>query len=181
MTAEISREVVRAPLPDLITGPGTTSSSALHRVWFLGRIGNWDIEGEAWQHFQNTDWNRHRQVINYRAVGDPSPANLAREQYHCGDEAGVQSRFAQNVGQVIMSAVSVAMGVDLVFGDYKASLDRPTGFDIRDIICMTRNGGVRILGEIKTPWVNYHGLEEAIRLGGNRLRQVLGKQERDIL
>jgi hypothetical protein len=177
MTAEISREVVRAPLPDIIAGPGTTSSSALHRIWFHGRIGEWNnFERDALQYFQTIDWNRHRQVISYRAVSGPSPASLAREHFHCGDEVGVQSRFVQNVGQV-MSAVSVAMGVNLVFADYKASQGHATGSKVPDIICMTQNGGVRILGEIKTPWVNQHDLEMAITIGEDSGASLVSKRE----
>jgi hypothetical protein len=91
----------------------------------------------------------------------------------------VQSRFVQNIGQV-MSAVSVAMGVNLVFADYKASQGRATGSKVPDITCMTQNRAVRILGEIKTPWVNQHDLEAAIMIGGARFRRVFGKQKGDI-
>ena len=43
------------------------------------------------------------------------------------------------------------MGVNLVFADYKASQGHATIARFTDIICMAQNGGVRILGEIKTP------------------------------
>ncbi|KAN0067111.1 hypothetical protein V8E54_014758 [Elaphomyces granulatus] len=74
-----------------------------------------------------------------------------------------------------MSAVSVAMGVNLVFADYKASQGRATGSKVPDITCMTQNRAVRILGEIKTPWVNQHDLEAAIMIGGARFRRVFGQ------
>lgn len=151
MTAEISREIVRSPLPGLVTGPSKTSHSALHKIWFQGRSQEWrTFEQDAWQQFHHTEWNKHRQVLTYRPASIPSLASMAREHYVCEDEAGVQSRFAQNIGQV-MSAVSVAMGVNLVFADYRAGQSRATDPKVPDIICMTQSGGLRILGEIKPP------------------------------
>jgi hypothetical protein len=175
MTAELSREVVRAALPDLITGPGKTTHPALHMIWFRGRSERWQtFEQDAMQHFQQTDWNRHRRVLTYRPANSPSPASIAREHFICGDEAGVQGRFNQHIGQV-MSAVSVAMGIDLAFADYKANTSRTVDSKVPDIICMTRSGGLRIIGEIKTPWIKAHDIQRAMIAGGTLFEQILGK------
>lgn len=177
MTAEVSREVVRAPMPELITGLQHTTSSAVHNLRFVGGIAPWDtFEKEVLEHFEATAWNRHRQVLTHRAATGPSSASIAIEQFHCGDEVGVQSRFNQNVGQV-MSAVSKAMNVDMVFGDYKAG----TGSAMKkvpDTACMRRtNGQIRMVGELKTPWVGEHKLEEAMVGEGGRLKRILGRRQ----
>lgn len=175
MTSVVSREVVRAPLPELGTGPAETTHSALQKKWYIGRMVEWtNFQRDASQHFDNTNWNSHRQTLTYRAVGEPSSASLVREHYRCGDETGVRGRFIQNIGQV-MSGVSVAMNVDLVFADYKASRGPAIDGQVPDIVVMTRDGWLRMLGEIKTPWVGDHNLNTAVHNGGPHFRNVLGK------
>lgn len=125
------------------------------------------------QHFQQTDWNRYRRFLTYRPANSPSPASVAREHFICGDEAGAQGRFTQHIGQVL-SAVSVVMGINLAFADYKANPSSIVDSKIPDIVCMTRSGGLRIIGEIKMSWIEIRH-SKAMAAGGTQFERILGK------
>ncbi|KAE8333817.1 hypothetical protein BDV39DRAFT_198728 [Aspergillus sergii] len=83
-----------------------------------------------------------------------------------GDEGGGAGRTQQNVGQVL-SAVCVAMGVDMGFTDFKATIGTRINVKVPDMVCMTTAGGLRIVGEMKVQWVHDHQLANTLP-GGNR-------------
>ena len=105
---------------------------------------------------------------------EPSNAHISWEQVFCGDKHGVQRRFQERVGQV-MTGIFTDQGMDLGFGDFKASIPpRPTR-NVPDIACMEgTTGDLRFIGEMKTPWVIKHDLEE-IMLDIQVLRRALGQ------
>jgi hypothetical protein len=70
-----------------------------------------------------------------------------------------------------MSAIFRSQEVDFVFGDYKATVSNYAKEP--DIACMNLHGSLRFVGEIKTPWVNDHVLEDAEKETPH-LRLILG-------
>jgi hypothetical protein len=105
---------------------------------------------------------------------NPSNAHLSWEQVFCGDEHGVQGRFQERVGQV-MTGVFTDQGMDLSFGDFKASIPPGPTSTVPDIACMEgTTGDLRFIGEMKTPWVAGHDLV-AIMTDPDSLRNALGQ------
>ncbi|KAF7596550.1 hypothetical protein BBP40_000950 [Aspergillus hancockii] len=97
------------------------------------------------------------------------------KQMIVGVKLSLLGRFNGNVGQVV-SAVCGAFGLDLRFADFKACKDNSlTGGKIPDVVCMTSQGELRIIGEVKTPWIKEHGLEEAYRRGRVKLDRIFGQ------
>lgn len=160
--------MVRQRLPDLRVGPDTTKSSALHSLRFVGALEAWpDFEEQVWTAYRSHRW-RHRVLAHYTR-GNPI-TYLTREYVAVGDEHGVQGRFGQHVGQV-MSAILESQGMDLVFGDFKCTTDDYKG--VPDVACFDSAGSSKIVGELKTDWIDAHNLIEALRFE-ERLRVVLG-------
>lgn len=76
----------------------------------------------------------------------------------------------QNIGYMM----TCACGTDAIFSDYWASTNQRLGGQVPDVvIVLERNGSLRVVGELKVPWIDKHVLEDAI-LNENRLRHVLG-------
>ncbi|OXV07058.1 hypothetical protein Egran_05177 [Elaphomyces granulatus] len=71
-----------------------------------------------------------------------------------------------------MSAIFGSYGLNLVFGDFKASTSTYT--KVPDIVCTDLSGQLRFISEIKTPWVLDHFLQPAIE-DEMDLRSVLGQ------
>ena len=74
-----------------------------------------------------------------------------------------------------MTGVFTAQGMDLSFGDFKASIPPRRIRYVPDIACMeATTGDLRFIGEMKTPWLDEHNLEE-ISADENSLRNALGQ------
>ena len=118
-----SQQIVRERLPDLRVGHRHTTSSAFRDIRFVGNLRQWDsFETDVWQVNSAYPWRSHQRVVSH-AMQNPSNAHLSWEQVFCGDEYGVQGRFQERVGQV-MTGVFTDQGMDLSFGDIKASIPR---------------------------------------------------------
>jgi hypothetical protein len=88
-----AKDIVEERLPDLITGPGATSSEAWHNKYFQGTLGSWK------------SFEQHARDIKHSMDLDGPPmgctmenAPLHTEQLACGDEATVEARFQTNIG-----------------------------------------------------------------------------------
>ncbi|KAE8379788.1 hypothetical protein BDV26DRAFT_290949 [Aspergillus bertholletiae] len=87
---------------------------------------------------------------------------------------GVQGRLQQNVGQ-LMSAVCASMNIGMRFADYKATGGPRIGNKTPDMVCLTATGSLRIIGEIKTPWIGVHDIDKAYKYGRHKFRHLLGQ------
>ncbi|DAA72576.1 TPA_exp: Uncharacterized protein A8136_6379 [Trichophyton benhamiae CBS 112371] len=104
-------------------GERHVKSSSLHNIWFTGEIKQWNsFEDEVLGHFSSVRWDRHQEIIAY----GPPDAGVsefhidARDHYVCGEELSISGRFVQHALQP-MSAVSKILGLEMVFGDWKAT------------------------------------------------------------
>ncbi|KAN0079725.1 hypothetical protein V8E54_004939 [Elaphomyces granulatus] len=144
-----SQQIVRERLPDLRVGHRHTTSKAFRKIRFLGNLRHWDsFERDVWQVNSAHPWGSHQKAVSH-AMQNPSNAHLSWEQVFCGDEHGVQGRFQERVGQV-MTGVFTDQGMDLSFGDFKASIPRAyidSGHDL--VAIMTDPDSLRnALGQI---------------------------------
>ncbi|OJJ38819.1 hypothetical protein ASPWEDRAFT_89636, partial [Aspergillus wentii DTO 134E9] len=155
------REVMESSIPDLAIGPGKTRSNALHREVFVGQIRDWTtFNHEITQFYHGIDWRHHQKVISYKPGTNASTSNIFRARLSCGDEADVQCRFNSNVA-IYMSPICDAAGVDITFGSFKTCLRVQSSSGIPDVVCRTNGGGLRVVGEVKTPWIMAHTLARA--------------------
>ncbi|KAB8207799.1 hypothetical protein BDV34DRAFT_223003 [Aspergillus parasiticus] len=169
--------LLKKALPDLKKGPGGTISSALHRrKFFNGPLELWpNFERDARLHVDAALQASNMQIISWASRVNDTPATMNLEHFAVGDEGGLQGRTQQNVGQVL-SAVCAAVGVDMSFADFRATIGTSINGKVPDMVCMTNAGGLRIVGEIKVPWVNDHKLANTLT-GGNqhRIQRLFGQ------
>ncbi|OQD60011.1 hypothetical protein PENPOL_c033G07087 [Penicillium polonicum] len=146
------REVASQALPPLPLGPNHTKSNAIHNIRYVGEIHRWSnflrfvqtyVQGQRWS-------NR---VIKYtHRLGDPEvESNLI------GDETGLQGVFNHSVG-FIVGKILKAQSIGLEFADFKC-LGNPDA-NTPDSIMMTTNGQLKVVGELKAPWVEEHKMSE---------------------
>lgn len=169
------REVVKSPLPALIRPQATITRQSWKAISYNGHLRLWDsFESDARATFERTPWISLTSVIENWPAGPPGQANTVNEQISCGGEGGIEGRIQANIRHP-MSAVCLAAGMDLQFGDYKATIDNLTGNEVPDIAIMSRSGQGRAFGEIKPPWPTMHPLYDAMEDGEDgRLRKVVG-------
>ncbi|KAE8347712.1 hypothetical protein BDV24DRAFT_157187 [Aspergillus arachidicola] len=159
-------KLLKKALPDLKQGPGGTKSSALHRKkYFNGPLEPWpNFERDARLHVDAAVQAPNMQTISWTSRVKDTPATMNIEHFAVGDEGGVQGRTQQNVGQVL-SAVCAAVGVDMSFADFKATIGTRIEGKVPDMVCMTNAGGLRIVGEIKVPWIKSHDIATTLWVG----------------
>ncbi|KAL4950206.1 hypothetical protein BDW69DRAFT_187580 [Aspergillus filifer] len=109
-------EVLSQPLKPLLTRKGyRTTPSALHSdKWYVGPIGDWQVEEEA------------KLVFNPGNKGNLVPVNF--EQFVCGEEGSVCGRFIQNALSPA-TAVAVANGIKSRFSDFKSCAEGKSSID----------------------------------------------------
>ncbi|KAE8164788.1 hypothetical protein BDV40DRAFT_298107 [Aspergillus tamarii] len=61
-----------------------------------------------------------------------------------------------------MSAICKSLQIDMCFADYKATIGPRIGQKTPDLVCMTIAGNLRIVGEIKVPWIKEHDIAAAL-------------------
>lgn len=127
-------------------------SSALHPIYFVGPLAQWQDFVRAVKNFDASQvWSRI--VIDHELVS----RDLHREKVSLGDEHGLQGRFQQSVGQIVEAALE-AQSIDISLGDFKAS---GVAYDkVPDVALIVKNPFVhprlKAVGELKTPWVQEH-------------------------
>lgn len=168
-----AKEAIKSPVPQLRIGLRHTSSNAIHLLDFVGDLAPWHaFTTNAWTFNREKNWDAHQSTLGHRPKGE-MPLYGGIEHVVVGDETGVQGRFAENVGQVL-TQVCRAFGLDLSFGDYKATTDWSVD-GVPDSVCMTSARALRILGEVKTPWVKSHRFYSVVMPMSGRFRRQLGK------
>ncbi|GKZ31237.1 hypothetical protein AbraIFM66950_011530 [Aspergillus brasiliensis] len=175
-TALDARALTRSPIPDLLVGLSTTSTVTTHNLEYKAGLVHWNtFEKEVRQVFDSTQWNQQREILAYAPANSrASPNNTWNEQLFCGDEYSVLARFGQNVGHV-MTSVFQSLGVSARFGDFKACTGSSIVNKVPDVALLTGSGGLRIVGEAKTPWK--HDLRAAFQ-DQYQLRHILGQLAR---
>lgn len=110
------------------------------------------------------------------AAVSPGLHNVDPEIVCVGDEHGLQGRFQQAIGQVLGAALE-AQAVNLHFADFKCSGLRYQ--NIPDVVGLSTTvqgrEELRLVGELKVPWVlPHHSLSRAYSQP-QRLRRFLGQ------
>ena len=72
-----------------------------------------------------------------------------------------------------MTAILAGTESTAHFSDYKSTTDRRTKAQVPDVAVMNHNGLLRIVGELKTPWISQHDLAAGYRKLPH-LRRILG-------
>ncbi|CAG8386389.1 unnamed protein product [Penicillium salamii] len=144
------RDIAVSPLLDLLISESRTTSSALHKIRFIGPLLPWrDFLNSAKNCYDQQQWSQQAIQISLQA------RDLTNEKVFVGDEAGVSARFQQAAGQVL-GAVFEAQSINMAFGDFKS-----TGLAyIRtpDVVMLSlpdpQNSNaqqLRVVGEVKVP------------------------------
>ncbi|OJJ38449.1 hypothetical protein ASPWEDRAFT_168352 [Aspergillus wentii DTO 134E9] len=173
-TAQRAGDVVKSPLPDLQRGQHETKSSALHQEVFVGNLVNWRFRNQVLQYSQATYWSGYKRLVTHKPSSS-AQSTIYQERYVCGDEDGVQRRFTQTLAQV-MTSVCHAANLQIAFGDYTACVPQVIPSRKPDIVCLsTTTGQLKVVGEIKTPWVEEHGLQRAQHFANKNYMKMLGQ------
>ncbi|PYI07451.1 hypothetical protein BO78DRAFT_312825, partial [Aspergillus sclerotiicarbonarius CBS 121057] len=137
------------PLPDLRYGNKKfrTISKTTQKLWFLSNLSQWNIEMQARKYSESINW-----------TDDIQGYEFDKERLECGDEHSVVARFNQNLCHASTPSLHGYVQEGLRFGDFKcASSD--AGFNkVPDIVLITKEHNMRLVGEAKTPWM--HNIEE---------------------
>lgn len=78
--------------------------------------------------------------------------DLDQKKVFVGDEAGVQGRFQEAIGQTL-GKVFEAQGLDIQFADFKCLPN--LGNKVPDCIMKTSTNELKLVGELKVPWVSH--------------------------
>lgn len=147
------REVVSQALPPLPIGPNHTKSNALHDIEYVGELHHWSnflrfvetqIQGQNWTN----------KLVKY----NNSSINPEAESHLIGDETGIQCIFNHSVGFIVGKILKLE-SIDLQFADFKCLGKRYA--NTPDSILMTKNAQLKIVGELKVPWVVEHDMSAA--------------------
>lgn len=160
------REAAAQALPPLPLGPNHTKSDALHPIKFVGELHPWPnflrlVETYA----QSLRWSN--KLIRY----SNAPGSPEAESQLIGDETGVQGVFNHSVGYYVGKMLQ-AQSIDLQFADFKclglAYANTP------DSTLMTGNTQLRIVGELKVPWIEEHKMS-TVYYAEDALRHLLAQ------
>ncbi|KAJ5918129.1 hypothetical protein N7454_010504 [Penicillium verhagenii] len=148
------RDIIVSPLPDLLVSKNRTTSSALHKIQFVGPLLPWTGFTTSVKNVYDTQQWSNR-VIQMSV----QTRNLSDEKVFVGDEAGVYARFQQAAGQVL-GAVFEAQSINIALGDFKS-----TGIAYSktpDVVMLSlpnlQNANtqqLRVVGEVKVPWPDH--------------------------
>jgi len=163
-----AREILERPLPQLITGPHHTTSSALHQLYYQKGLFEWTTFATKVEEFYDQNVKITRPIYY---VGRAATSREAIDEFvGVGQESGVQSRFMQSIGTVL-GAILDGLQIDIKFACWKAadSKGRPGE---PDIALLDRNWQVMSIGEVKAFWVEAHNLNG---VDETYLRRLLGQ------
>ncbi|KAI3243148.1 hypothetical protein DTO012A7_1965 [Penicillium roqueforti] len=149
------RETVNSALPPLLMTDFHTSSNAVHPLVYNGDMNHWP---NFFQNVRATMDNQHwsSSVIGYTL----KTHNLDDNKDFVGDETGVQGRFQQAIGQTLGQAFE-AQRLDIRFADSKC-LPNPGG-KVPDCTMKTSRNELKLVGELKVPWVVHHRIERRLK------------------
>lgn len=149
------REAVKEALPRLLTTGFHTNSSALHRLVYRGELHHWpDFCQDVRTAMNGQQWSNRVIKLNLDS------RDIDQNKVFVGDEAGVQGRFQEAIGQTL-GKVFEAQGLDIQFADFKCLPN--LGNKTPDCIMKTSTNQLKLVGELKAPWVSQHHIKDALR------------------
>ncbi|CAG8001507.1 hypothetical protein PENNAL_c0005G08998 [Penicillium nalgiovense] len=179
-----AREVLLQPLPSLRVGQNHTTSSAIHRVDFVGTLVPWpNFEGDVIAAFTSQTWDT--QTIDVIISGLGAGDSVSEEQLVLGDETGLQGRLNERLSRPVTTCLQ-AQGRLLRVGDFKASRKAArSGYSrVPDLVVLDNGAATKVVGEVKAPWPVSHVrmLSRGVRLfqmgQEHQLRRILGQVAR---
>ncbi|KAJ9486047.1 hypothetical protein VN97_g7289 [Penicillium thymicola] len=166
------KKAVESAAPALNTTQHHTNSSALHKIYFAGDLQPWPgFLGAVQASHENHAWRQ--QTLGYTL--------RARDPYTCGsvevgDENGMQGRFQKFFGDILNSIFesqsTTQQNIDLRFADFKCISSTYSG--IPDVILKDSNHTLKIVGELKAPWIVEHHIRPRIA-NIDLLREILAQ------
>lgn len=159
------KEVIQQPLPDLRYHDEKfrTSSKSTHKLWFLATLSEWNIEQKARHYSKSIDWQDD--ILGYE---------LGEEQIECGDEHSVVGRFNQNLCHNSTPSLHKYVQTDVRFGDFKCAVSDASFKKVPDVVLVTKEHQLRLVGEAKTPWM--HDIKQAQEKNAT-FRNYIGKSQ----
>ncbi|KAJ5513456.1 hypothetical protein N7463_003008 [Penicillium fimorum] len=164
------KKAVESAAPALNTSQHHTNSSALHSIYFVGDLQPWpDFLSAVQACHENRTWRQ--QTLCYMIQ--------ARDLYAYGnvevcDEHGVQGRFQKFFGDVLNtifeSQYTTEENINIRFAGFKCIQSTYSGTP--DVILKDINHALKIVGELKAPWIGKHQMKR--RIANTRLlREIL--------
>ncbi|OOQ88038.1 hypothetical protein PEBR_14693 [Penicillium brasilianum] len=145
------KTLVEASAPRLQIGPYHTTSSALHSLEFTGNLRPWPGFLSAVQNTHDSyAWRNECLGLSLRTRDPYTYGNVV-----VGDEHGVQGRFHKYFGDT-MNAVFNSQSMGMRFANFKCIQSTYSG--IPDVILMDDNHQLKVVGELKVPWIRDHDI-----------------------
>ncbi|KAJ5492653.1 hypothetical protein N7539_001399 [Penicillium diatomitis] len=151
------------PLPSLNVPLSRTSSKALRRIQFVGALRRWaNFRIEGSQTYNSQTWNERE--LAARVSTSLQAGSVDEEHVLVSDEHGVQSRFEGRAEEVLGVAFE-AQNQDLKLGGFRGASSLTPGYKkVPDFVLVISSREAKVVGEVKVPWINDHGLSKAISL-----------------
>ncbi|KAJ5817932.1 hypothetical protein N7447_007940 [Penicillium robsamsonii] len=172
-------DLLLEPLPNLDIPTRRTVSHALHRIKFIGALGQWThFKTEVANTYNSQTWNPRE--IASRLTANFLAGSVHEEQVFVSDERGVQGRLEGRAG-IALGAVFGAQNHDIKLGASKGALPPYPGYKkAPDFVLMTSAHEAKVVGEVKVPWIREHNLRKLITefesgAKQDNLRHVLGQ------
>lgn len=161
------KQMVESSAPALELGQYHTTSNALRSLYFMGELQPWPGFLSAVQTMHETLAWRNTCLGLKLHVRDPyTSGNVV-----VGDEHGVQGRFHKYFGDPL-NAIFESQSIDLRFADFKCV--QSTYGHIPDVILKDGNDHLKVVGELKVPWVLEHRIDDIFR-NDAMLRKMLAQ------
>ncbi|KGO51516.1 hypothetical protein PEX2_010570 [Penicillium expansum] len=150
------RETVNEALPPLLKTDFHTNANAVHRLIYNGELNYWpNFCQDVRATMDNQHWSNR--VIGYTL----NTHDLDDNKVFVGDETGVQGRFQQAIGQRL-GKVFEAQRLDIQFADFKCLPN--LGNKVPDCVMKTSRNELKLVGELKVPWVIHHRIKDHLEL-----------------
>lgn len=155
-----ARQTLESPLPPLRVGYYHTTSQAIHPLKFTGTLVEWPKFLQSVEDFYKSQPRSGGAKPSVHSFG---PHNMERERVCIGDEEGLRGRFQQAVGQSV-GAILELKSSEMYFADFKCSGSKYK--NTPDIVVLRYEGNaaqIKVVGELKVPWVPKHHLKGKFR------------------
>ncbi|PLN75410.1 hypothetical protein BDW42DRAFT_199495 [Aspergillus taichungensis] len=161
------KKLVESPAPALVCGPYHTQSSALHDLEFTGDLQPWPgfLDAVHTTH-QNHTWRNEVLGLTLHTRDPYTYGNV-----EVGDEHGVQGRFHKYFGDVL-NTIFTSQSKRIRFANFKCEQSTSTGKP--DVILKDDSHVLKVVGELKVPWVREHFLADKLD-DVDELRSILAQ------
>ncbi|CAG8247670.1 unnamed protein product [Penicillium salamii] len=168
----LSQHIFESAAPALNTSQHHTNLSALHNIYYTGDLQPWPGFVDAVRTFhESRTWRQQTLGFMIEARDLYAYGNV-----EVGDEHGVQGRFQKFFGDVLNtifeSQSTTEENIDLRFADFKCVQSAYPGTP--HVILKDSKHALKIVGELKVPWVSEHQIEPRISYA-KRLRELLAQ------